>query len=156
MMTKLTIAFLSGAVTVAACVVAAGGRASIITFALGVFLSAVVLVAALASRTRLRSAARFLSAFAQALESKRPTELRAVEDEPAPDSVAGQIVAGLMQLGVRDGEPKRKHKLARRDERAARERDTRAERGGRGGRCGRARGRGRACARGRGRACARR
>lgn len=109
MMTKLTIAFLSGAVTVLACVLAAGGRASIITFALGVFLSAVALGAGLASRTRLRSAARFLSAFAQALDSKtaRPVEIRKEQPEIGePGSIGDLVYGGLLDLKTPKGQAK--------------------------------------------------
>ena len=94
-MLKLTLSYLAGALTVAAAVYAAGGRATIAAFGIGFFLACVVAVALLSSARRMRRAARFLFAFAAALDrtgrTHRPQIVKPIRKpaaEPEPEASA--------------------------------------------------------------------
>lgn len=67
-MLKFTLAYLSGAATVAAAVYAAGGRATLASFVLGILFAAVALAAILSSTRRMKRAARLMLRFAFALD----------------------------------------------------------------------------------------
>jgi hypothetical protein len=101
-LTKLSIAYLAGVLTCAGAVIAAGGRASIACFALGVFSSVVGAAIALGSVRRLHRAGRFLDAFATALEGRGATH-----PEPRAGAPAG-LEADLTSAMVNMGQPKRK------------------------------------------------
>jgi hypothetical protein len=67
-MLKFTLAYLSGAATVAAAVYAAGGRATLASFVLGILFAAALLAAILSSARRIKRAARLMLRFAFALD----------------------------------------------------------------------------------------
>jgi hypothetical protein len=71
-MLKTSIAFLAGVLLMAGIMYGAGARFSVALFVAGVVSVAAPLVALLSSVSRIRAAARFLSAFADGLEGRRP------------------------------------------------------------------------------------
>ena len=80
---KLLLAFMTGVLAMAAVVYITGGRLATPMFFAGAVAVFVPLIACLSSNKRLRSVARFLNAFAEALSKSRP-EAAPVRTMPDP------------------------------------------------------------------------
>lgn len=121
-MTKFSLSYLAGALSVGIAIYLDGGRGSLIAFGLGVLTVVSIAVALLASTTRLRRAARVLNAFAAGLDARAPRELAIVEPKPAKaakpepepiddSTVEGQVATALINFKVPE---KRALEIARR------------------------------------------
>jgi hypothetical protein len=103
-MLKITLAYLAGALTIGAAVFAAGGRATLISFAIGALFTALLLVAAISSPRRQRAAARLLSNLANVLDPKtprRPAQPRpAAAAPPTPSQTQLDVAAALVNFGA--------------------------------------------------------
>jgi hypothetical protein len=103
-MTRLSLAYLAGALTVAGAVFAAAGRLPLVTFGLGVFVALVALGAALSSPARIRRAVRFLSAVAQVIEITAPEPASRPQIAARPRLVEtgaeADLVSALTNLGA--------------------------------------------------------
>jgi len=109
-MLKYSLTFLAGALTIAGAVFASSGHTAVIMFALGAFTILAIAGALLSSADRMRRAARFLVAFADALQpaTAKPAPAAAgnppatVEQPKAAVSPAQSDVAdALVALGTK-------------------------------------------------------
>jgi hypothetical protein len=101
-MLKITLAYLAGALTIGAAVFAAGGRATLISFAIGALFTALLLVAAISSPRRQRAAARLLSNLANVLDPqtpRRPAQPRPAAAAP-PSQTQLDVAAALVNFGA--------------------------------------------------------
>jgi hypothetical protein len=93
-MTKNTLSYLAGAMSVAIAVFLNGGRGTLIAFALGAFAVAAITVAMLGSVRRLRRAASVLTAIASSLEASSAAKVDAAEQtiDPLEEEVVSALV----------------------------------------------------------------
>ena len=102
-MTRYTLTYLAGVLTMAAVVYFAGGRPTLAAFVAGMAAVALALAAAIASSSRMRRAARFLSILADAVdgrEAKRERKPVPHICEESPSQVQLEVEEALRGLGA--------------------------------------------------------
>jgi hypothetical protein len=109
-MTKFSLSYLAGALSVGIAIYLDGGRGSLVAFGLGVLTVVAIAVALLASTSKLRRAARFMTAFADGIEARQQIEKGTVDMQitPNPDggmnmqitpsSIEGQVASALVNF----------------------------------------------------------
>jgi len=88
-MTKFSLSYLAGALSVGIAIYLDGGRGSLVAFGLGVLTVIAIAVALLASAAKLRRAARFMSAFADGIESRQHVKKGTVDMQITPNADGG-------------------------------------------------------------------
>jgi hypothetical protein len=96
---KIALAFMTGVLAMAAVVYVTGARLATPMFFAGIVAVVAPGVAALSSINRVRSVARFLTAFADAWQGLKP--ITAVP-EPVVDPLADDVASALVNQGVRE------------------------------------------------------
>jgi hypothetical protein len=97
-MTRTALSFLAGAISVGVTAFMIGGRPSVLAFCLGLLTALCILVALVGSVDRLRSAARFLHAFADGISARRAPRGSANPPAEIQTAVERDVVQALIGL----------------------------------------------------------
>ena len=102
-MLKFSLSFLAGALAVAVAVFMSQGHVAVLMFSLGALTVLVIAGALLSSAARIRKAARFLSAFAEALEPAAAPKAQKLAVMPAPaaadpEGVEAEVISALVNF----------------------------------------------------------
>jgi len=100
MLNKLVLSYLGGASTIAGAVYAAGGRATVVSFGIGLLFAVLILIIALSSARRQRCAARQLNALANMIDAEDRTRKKKKEPEAPASQVEIDVTAALINFGA--------------------------------------------------------
>lgn len=99
-MTKILLSYLAGTLTIGIAVYVSAGNSFLIAFALGAFTVLTAAAVALGSVKRIRSATRFLTAFASGLESRGSHQVETPAVVAIQSTVERDVRSALINMGT--------------------------------------------------------